>query len=485
MRQPLTARLLDGRGWLFLAVLAIVALAVPAANLLLPPSSPFHMPAYWVPLLGKYLCYALLAVAVDLIWGYAGILSLGHGAFFALGGYAMGMYLMRQIGTRGVYADPIRPDFMVFLNWPELPVYWYGFNWFAYAGLMVFLVPAALAFVFGWFAFRSRVTGVYLSIITQALTFALMLGFFRNNFGFGGNNGLTDFKDILGFNVQAPTTRAALFFLSALALALGFLLCQWLVKSKFGKVLVAIRDEESRVRFLGYRVENYKLAAFVLSSCLAGVAGALYVPQVGIINPSEFSPANSIEIVIWVAVGGRGTLVGAALGAVVVNYAKTFFTGGSIVPYWMFGVISVLALIGITIWMRQTVIGALIGAAASAAAWALPFLVAIFSPYTAGVLAGYSGPLSVAVLLAIVSLMKAGHPLAVGATFGALVFGFFISPYTTVALAPYWLFALGGLFILVTLLLPRGIVGTISYWFAKEPANGHAPQSMPMPKAAE
>jgi urea transport system permease protein len=288
-----------------------------------------------MPLLGKYLCYALLAVAVDLIWGYAGILSLGHGAFFALGGYAMGMYLMRQIGTRGVYADPIRPDFMVFLNWPELPVYWYGFNWFAYAGLMVFLVPAALAFVFGWFAFRSRVTGVYLSIITQALTFALMLGFFRNNFGFGGNNGLTDFKDILGFNVQAPTTRAALFFLSALALALGFLLCSWLVKSKFGKVLVAIRDEESRVRFLGYRVENYKLAAFVLSACLAGLAGALYVPQVGIINPSEFSPANSIEIVIWVAVGGRGTLVGAALGAVVVNYAKTFFTG-ALPEVWLY-----------------------------------------------------------------------------------------------------------------------------------------------------
>jgi urea transport system permease protein len=201
---------------------------------------------------------------------------------------------------------------------------------------MVVLVPGALAFVFGWFAFRSRVTGVYLSIITQALTFALMLGFFRNNFGFGGNNGLTDFKDILGFNVQAPTTRAVLFSLSAIALGLGFLLCQWLVKSKFGKVLVAIRDEEARVRFLGYRVENYKLAAFVLSACLAGIAGALYVPQVGIINPSEFSPANSIEIVVWVAVGGRGTLVGAALGAVVVNYAKTYFTTGVLAPYWLF-----------------------------------------------------------------------------------------------------------------------------------------------------
>jgi len=243
----------------------------------------------------------LLAVAVDLIWGYAGILSLGHGAFFALGGYAMGMYMMRQIGTRGVYADPIRPDFMVFLNWPELPVYWYGFNWFAYAGLMVFLVPAVLAFVFGWFAFRSRVTGVYLSIITQAMTYALLLGFFRNNFGFGGNNGLTDFKDILGFNVQAEATRNSLLVISCLALAISFLICRALVTSKFGKVLVAIRDAEARTRFLGYRVESYKLFVFTLSACMAGVAGALYVPQVGIINPSEFAPANSIEAVIWVA----------------------------------------------------------------------------------------------------------------------------------------------------------------------------------------
>ena len=287
-------------------------------------------------LFGKYLCYALLALSIDLIWGYCGILSLGHGAFFALGGYAMGMYLMRQIGTRGVYAHPVLPDFMVFLNWPELPVYWYGFQHFPYALLMVVLVPGALAFVFGWFAFRSRVTGVYLSIITQALTFALMLGFFRNNFGFGGNNGLTDFKDILGFNVQAPGTRAALFVTSASRSMLGFLICRVIVSSKFGKVLVAIRDAEARTRFLGYRVEAYKLFVFTLSACMAGVAGALYVPQVGIINPSEFSPANSIEAVIWVAVGGRGTLTGAVLGAVLVNYGKTYFTSGFLAPYWLF-----------------------------------------------------------------------------------------------------------------------------------------------------
>jgi urea transport system permease protein len=246
------------------------------------------------------------------------------------------MYLMRQIGARGVYANPILPDFMVFLNWPELPIYWYGFQHFPYAVLMVLLVPGLLAFVFGWFAFRSRVTGVYLSIITQALTYALMLGFFRNNFGFGGNNGLTDFKDILGFNVQAPGTRAALFMASAVALMLGFLICRIVVSSKFGKVLVAIRDAEARTRFLGYRVEAYKLLVFTLSACMAGVAGALYVPQVGIINPSEFSPANSIEAVIWVAVGGRGTLTGAVLGAVLVNYGKTYFTSGFLAPYWLF-----------------------------------------------------------------------------------------------------------------------------------------------------
>ena len=332
---PLT-RLIDQGAAIFLILLAAFAVAIPMFNLLVPPSSSLHVSTYLVALFGKYICYALLALSIDLIWGYAGILSLGHGAFFALGGYAMGMYLMRQIGTRGVYANPILPDFMVFLNWPELPLYWYGFQHFAYAALMILLVPGLLAFVFGWFAFRSRVTGVYLSIITQAMTYALMLGFFRNNFGFGGNNGLTDFKDILGFNVQAEATRNALLVISCIALALGFLICRAVVTSKFGKVLIAVRDAESRTRFLGYRVENYKLFVFTLSACMAGVAGALYVPQVGIINPSEFAPGNSIEAVIWVAVGGRGTLTGAILGAFVVNYAKTFFTSGVLAPYWLF-----------------------------------------------------------------------------------------------------------------------------------------------------
>src|SRR6187399_2728564 len=332
---PLT-RLLDRASAVFLILLAAFAMVIPTLNLLVPASSGLHVSTYLVALFGKYICYAMLALSIDLIWGYAGILSLGHGAFFALGGYAMGMYLMRQIGTRGVYANPILPDFMVFLNWPELPLYWYGFNHFAYAALMIVLAPGLLAFVFGWFAFRSRVTGVYLSIITQAMTFALMLGFFRNNFGFGGNNGLTDFKDILGFNVQAPLTRAALFMASALALIVGFVICRAIIMSKFGMVLVAIRDAEARTRFLGYRVESYKLFVFVLSACMAGVAGALYVPQVGIINPGEFAPGNSIEAVIWVAVGGRGTLIGAALGAIVVNYAKTVFTSGPLAPYWLF-----------------------------------------------------------------------------------------------------------------------------------------------------
>src|SRR5215212_7585886 len=238
MKAHFLTRSLDRSAGLFLLIVALAAVLVPLLNLLLPPSSPLHVPGYAVSLWGKYVCYALLALSIDLIWGYAGILSLGHGTFFALGGYAMGMYLMRQIGTRGVYADPVRPDFMVFLNWPELPVYWYGFNHFAYALLMVVLVPGVLAFVFGWFAFRSRVTGVYLSIITQAMTYALLLGFFRNDMGFGGNNGLTDFKDILGFNVQAQSTRAALFAISCASLGICFIICRKIVTSKLGKVLV-------------------------------------------------------------------------------------------------------------------------------------------------------------------------------------------------------------------------------------------------------
>ncbi len=353
---PLT-RLLDRSATVFLVLLGAFAIAIPILNLLLPAGSPFHVSTYLVALFGKYICYAMLALSIDLIWGYAGILSLGHGAFFALGGYAMGMYLMRQIGTRGVYANPILPDFMVFLNWQELPFYWYGFNHFAYAALMIFLVPGLLAFVFGWFAFRSRVTGVYLSIITQALTYALMLGFFRNNFGFGGNNGLTDFKDILGFNVQAEGTRNGLLVISCIALGLCFLICRAVVTSKFGKVLVAIRDAETRVRFLGYRVEAYKLFVFTLSACMAGVAGALYVPQVGIINPSEFAPGNSIEAVIWVAVGGRGTLTGAVLGAFVVNYAKTFFTTGLLAPYWLFVLGGLF--IAVTLLLPRGIIGTL------------------------------------------------------------------------------------------------------------------------------
>lgn len=349
-------RHLDRSGWIFLAIIALIAIAVPIMNLVFEPGSPFYVPTYAVSLIGKYLTYALLALSVDLIWGYCGILSLGHGAFFALGGYAMGMYLMRQIGDRGVYANPELPDFMVFLNWQELPWYWYGFDFFPFAMLMVLLVPGALAFVFGWLAFRSRVTGVYFSIITQAMTYALLLAFFRNDMGFGGNNGLTDFKDILGFNVQAPETRSALLIASAIALAIGFVICRVVTGSKLGKVLIAIRDAESRTRFLGYRVEHYKLFVFVLSAMMAGVAGALYVPQVGIINPGEFSPANSIEIVVWVAVGGRGTLIGAALGAVLVNYAKTYFTG-AFPEIWLFALGGLF--IATTLFLPKGILGTL------------------------------------------------------------------------------------------------------------------------------
>jgi len=332
----LLTRSLNRSATVFLLIVAAVGVLLPLSNLLLPEASAFQVPTYLISLFGKYLCYAILALSIDLIWGYCGILSLGHGAFFALGGYAMGMYLMRQIGGRGVYGNPLLPDFMVFLNYQALPWYWHGFDMFWFAAAMVILVPGILAFCFGWLAFRSRVTGVYLSIITQAMTYALLLAFFRNDFGFGGNNGLTDFKDILGFNVQAPVTRAVLFALSCVALMLAFVICRVVVTSKLGKVLLAVRDAESRTRFLGYRVESYKLFVFTLSACMAGVAGALYVPQVGIINPGEFAPGNSIEAVIWVAVGGRGTLVGAVLGAIVVNYAKTVFTSGVLAPYWLF-----------------------------------------------------------------------------------------------------------------------------------------------------
>ena len=316
-------------------LLIFAALTVPLLNLFVPPENPLHIPDYLVPLMGKYLNYALLALALDLVWGYCGILSLGHGAFFALGGYAMGMYLMRQIGTRGVYGDPILPDFMVFLNWNELPWFWLGFDNFGFAMLMALFVPGLLAFVFGWFAFRSRVTGVYLSIITQAMTYALLLAFFRNDMGFGGNNGLTDFKDILGFDIASSKTRAGLFAASAIMLAVCLIVCSAIVRSKYGKILTAVRDAENRTRFLGYRPENIKLFAFVVSAIMAGIAGALYVPQVGIINPSEFQPANSIEIVVWTAVGGRGTLIGPIIGAIFVNFGKSWFTG-ALPEYWLF-----------------------------------------------------------------------------------------------------------------------------------------------------
>jgi len=318
-----------------LAVILLLAILVPVLHLLTPPESVIHVPAYAMALIGKYLCYATLALSLDLVWGYCGILSLGHGAFFALGGYAMGMYLMRQIGSRGVYGNAELPDFMVFLNWTELPWYWHGFDAFGFAVVMVLLVPGLIAFLFGFFAFRARVSGVHLSIITQALTFALMLAFFRNDMGFGGNNGLTDFKDILGFNLQASGTRACLFIATCLALCASLILCLAIARSRLGVVLTAIRDAESRTRFLGYRVEAFKLFAFTVSACIAGVAGALYVPQVGIINPGEFAPANSIEAVIWTAIGGRGTLFGPILGAVLVNFAKSWFTG-ALPEFWLF-----------------------------------------------------------------------------------------------------------------------------------------------------
>jgi len=339
---------------LFVALVLAIGVVLPLLNQLVPAGSPFHVPAWVLQLIGKYLCFALLALALDLVWGYCGILSLGHGAFFALGGYCMGMYLMRQIGSRGVYGNPLLPDFMVFLNYKELPWFWLGFDQFWFAAVMVVIVPSALAFALGWFAFRSRVTGVYLSIITQAMTFALMLAFFRNDMGLGGNNGMTDFKDILGFPVQADGTRAVLCFISALALALGLAASAAVVGSRFGKALTAVRDAESRMRFLGYRVEGYKLFVFVLSAAMAGIAGAIYVPQVGIINPSEFSPANSIEAVLWVAVGGRGTLIGPVIGAFVVNFGKTWLTG-ALPEIWLFALGALF--IVVTLLLPRGVIG--------------------------------------------------------------------------------------------------------------------------------
>jgi urea transport system permease protein len=354
MITQLLFRALDRKAIWLVAALVAIAVLVPVLNLAVPEGNPLHVPTYIVSLFGKYLTYAMLALALDLVWGYCGILSLGHAAFFALGGYAMGMYLMRQIGTRGVYGNPVLPDFMVFLNYKELPWFWIGFDQWWFAFLMVLVVPGLLAFVFGWFAFRSRVTGVYLSIITQAMTYALLLAFFRNDFGFGGNNGMTDFKDILGFNIQANSTRSALFALSAIGLAIAVLICSAIVNSKLGKVMVAVRDGESRTRFLGWRPENVKLFAFVVSALIAAVAGALFVPQVGIINPGEFAPENSIEAVIWVAVGGRGTIIGPIVGALIVNAGKTIFTG-ALPDYWLFALGALFVIV--TLFMPKGIVG--------------------------------------------------------------------------------------------------------------------------------
>jgi len=328
-------QLLSSGGWSLYGLAALILFVLfPLLHLVVPVDSPFHLSDYWITLFGKIMCYAIVALAMDLIWGYTGILSLGHGLFFALGGYSMGMYLMRSIGRDGVYQSDL-PDFMVFLDWKKYPWYWSFTDHFWYAAALVILVPGLLAFVFGFFAFRSRIKGVYFSIITQALTYAAMLLFFRNDTGFGGNNGFTDFKRVLGFPITAPTTRMALFTVTAATL-LGFLLlARWIVTSKLGRVLTAIRDAESRVMFSGYNPLYFKLFIWTLSAVICGIAGALYVPQVGIINPSEMSPANSIEIAIWTAVGGRGTLVGPVFGAVVVNLGKSWFTK-ALPEYWLF-----------------------------------------------------------------------------------------------------------------------------------------------------
>jgi urea transport system permease protein len=338
------------------ALIIGIAVLIAALNLALPETSPLHPSTFIMSLTGKYLSYAILALSVDLVWGFAGILSLGHAAFFALGGYAMGMYLMRQIGGRGVYGNAVLPDFMVFLNYKSLPWYWHGFDMGGFAILMAILVPGLIALIFGWLTFRSRVSGVYLSIITQALTYALLLAFFRNDMGFGGNNGLTDFKDMFGLKLQSDVVRAGLLVVTAIILCLQLALAQFVVRSRFGKVLIAVRDTESRTRFLGYRPESYKLVVWVLSAMMAGIGGALYVPQVGIINPGEFAPGNSIEAVIWVAVGGRGTLIGPIIGAVIVNLGKTWFT--AILPeYWLYALGALFVLV--TIFLPNGILGLL------------------------------------------------------------------------------------------------------------------------------
>jgi urea transport system permease protein len=325
---------------------------IPLLNTL-PESSALHFPDYLVPLFGKFLCFGIAALAMDLVWGYAGILSLGHALFFAMGGYGMGMYLMRSMAGEGVYRSAL-PDFMVFLDWKTLPWYWLGFDNFPFAMFMALAAPGLLALVFGYFAFRSRIKGVYLSIVTQALTYAAMLLFFQNATGFGGNNGLTDFKRIIGFPLQSPSTKLALYVVSAIVLLAAYLACRFVVTSKLGRVLAAIRDAELKTRFCGYESTNYKLFVWTLSAMMCALAGALYVPQVGIINPSEMQPSNSIEMAIWVAVGGRGTLVGPLLGAWFINGAKSWLTA-AIPSAWLY-VLGALFVI-VTLFLPQGLVG--------------------------------------------------------------------------------------------------------------------------------
>ena len=347
------ANLFSRRAWIvFLCALALVVVVAPLPRML-PADHPLHFSDYLMLVIGKIMCYAMVAVAMDLIWGYTGILSLGHGLFFALGGYAMGMTLMREIGTQGQYGS-VLPDFMVFLDWGDFPWYWAGSDSYLFAIVKILLVPGLLAYVFGYFAFRSRIKGVYFSIITQALTFAFMLLFFRNETGFGGNNGFTDFKRIFGYSLAEPATKTALFVITGVTLAALLMLCRYLVTSKFGRVLTAIRDAEGRAMFSGYNTKNYKLFVWTLSAVICGIAGALYVPQVGIINPSEMSPANSIEIAIWTAVGGRGTLTGALLGAGVVNGAKSWFTM-AFPELWLYFLGALF--IGVTLYMPKGLLG--------------------------------------------------------------------------------------------------------------------------------
>jgi len=353
--QPgLVRRVYSQKAWAMIAVaLAVICVLFPILNLMVPAGSIFHISDYTVALTGKILCYAIVALAIDLVWGFTGILSLGHGVFFALGGYAFGMYLMRQIGTDGSYHSNL-PDFMVFLDWKTYPWYWQMTDHFWFALLLVVLVPGLLAFVFGYFAFRSRIKGVYFSIITQAMTYAFMLLFFRNETGFGGNNGFTDFKRLLDIPITTPQMRMALFVITGTTMLVLLLVSRAIVTSKFGRVLTAIRDAESRVMFSGYNPLHYKLAIWTFSAVICGIAGALYVPQVGIINPSEMSPGNSIEIAIWAAVGGRGTLIGPLLGAGIVNGAKSYFTE-AFPEYWLYflGLLFVLA----TLYLPQGVLG--------------------------------------------------------------------------------------------------------------------------------